>query len=142
VMGRLGRDDRGTALIEWALVMPVLLLLLAVFFGTGRLWSTESSLLAVAKEAARAAVEARDAPSAAQAAVQVGQDRAAGYGLDPAKLQIDPVGPFVTGQPGATYRVVVHYDVDLANLPSFGVLDSHKVLTASFAEPIDPMASR
>lgn len=141
-MIRIGRDDRGTALIEWALVMPVLLLLLAVFFGTGRLWSTEASVLAIAKESARAAVEAPDGQSAAQAAVQAGQDQASGFGLDPAKLQIDPVGPFVTGQPGATYRVVVHYDVDMTNLPGFGVLDSHKQLTATFDEPIDPMASR
>lgn len=141
-MTRPGRDDRGTALIEWALVMPVLLLLLAVFFGVGRLWSTEASVLAIAKEAARAAVEAPDAESAAQAAVQTAQSQASGYGLDPAKLQVNPVGPFVTGQPGATYLVVVRYDVDLTNLPSFGVLDAHKEIAASFAEPIDPMASR
>ena len=139
---RLWRNDRGTALVEWALVMPALLLLLAVFFAVGRLWSTEASVLAIAKESARAAVEAPDAQSAATAAVQAGQDQAAGYGLDPSRLQIDPVGPFVTGQPGATYEVVVHYDVDLSDLPSFGLLDSHKELTATFAEPIDPYASR
>ncbi len=45
-------------------------------------------------------------------------------------------------QPGGTYLVVVHYDVALGDLPGFGLLSSHQSLHASFAEPIDPYASR
>jgi Flp pilus assembly protein TadG len=135
----LRHDERGAALVEWAVMFPVLVLMLAVFFGTGRLWTTEASLLALAKESARAAVQAPDAAAAAQVAVQTADREVSGYGLEQSRLQVDPVGPFVRG---GTYTVVVSYDVPLDDLPGFGLLPTHKVLTESFAEPIDRYVSQ
>ncbi|MGH8704217.1 MAG: TadE/TadG family type IV pilus assembly protein, partial [Burkholderiales bacterium] len=58
---RRARHEEGTAAIEMVLIAPALLLLLAVIVGSGRVVSTKSAVLSVAREAARVAAEAPDA---------------------------------------------------------------------------------
>ncbi|MBD0320749.1 MAG: pilus assembly protein [Gemmatimonadetes bacterium] len=52
------RDDEGQAVVEFALVAPILILLLVGIFEFGRAWSAHQALTDAAREGARAAVVA------------------------------------------------------------------------------------
>jgi len=52
--------EEGTAALELVLIAPALILLLAVVVGSGRVVSTKSAVLDVARESARAAADASD----------------------------------------------------------------------------------
>lgn len=138
-MTRLPREDRGAAAVELALLIPALLVLFAVTLGAGRVWTAKAAVLAVAREAARAAVEEPNAAAAAAAAVSAGRERAEGYRLDPSRLVIEPQGGL---ERGARYLVVVTYEVPLADLPGLGLVPEAVTIEASHGEPIDPNASR
>ncbi len=134
------RNERGTAAVELALLAPVLLVLVAVVSGAGRMVETKSAVLSVAREAARAAAEAPDAAAAHDAAIATAQQVAEGLGLDPARLSIvqDPHG-FARGAP---YEVSVSYLVSMADLPGLGLLPGSVTLGAEHAELIDTYRSR
>lgn len=53
---RLRGDDSGQALAEFALIMPVLFLLIAGILGFGRAWNLQQVVVDAAREGARAAV--------------------------------------------------------------------------------------
>jgi Flp pilus assembly pilin Flp len=133
-------DERGTAAVELALLAPVLVLLLAAVVATGRVVDTKSAVLAVAREAARAASEAPDASEARQAANERARQVASGLGLDPGRLVVseDP-GSFRRGEP---YTVHVTYRVRLTDLPALGVLPGSFVLSAEHSELIERFKSR
>jgi hypothetical protein len=133
-------NERGTAAVELALVAPVLVLLLAAVVAAARVVDTKSAVLAVAREAARAASEAPDSAEARQAASERARQVAAGLGLDPRRLVIsqDP-GGFRRGEP---YTVYVRYQVRLADLPALGVLPGSFVLSAEHSELVERFKSR
>jgi Flp pilus assembly protein TadG len=134
------RGERGTATVELTVVALGLLVFVAGLIGIGRLTDTRTALAGVAREAARAAA---DAPSATQA-IRQGQDAAeqtaAGYGLDPTRLQVsvDPQG-FARG---GTLLVTASYRVRLGDLPTLRLLPGQVTLRARQLEPIDPFRSR
>jgi len=134
------RNERGTAAVELALLAPVLLVLVAVVSGAGRMVETKSAVLSVAREAARAAAEAPNANAAHDVAIATAQQVAEGLGLDPARLSIvqDPHG-FARGAP---YEVSVSYQVSMADLPGLGLLPGSVTLGAQHAELIDTYRSR
>jgi Flp pilus assembly pilin Flp len=134
------RNERGTAAVELALLAPVLLVLVAVVTGAGRMVETKSAVLSVAREAARAAAEAPNTNAAHDAAIATAQQVAEGLGLDPARLSIvqDPHG-FARGAP---YEVSVSYQVSMADLPGLGLLPGSVTLGAEHAELIDTYRSR
>lgn len=134
------RNERGTAAVELALLAPVLLVLVAVVSGAGRMVETKSAVLSVAREAARAAAEAPNANAAHDVAIATAQQVAEGLGLDPARLSIvqDPNG-FARGAP---YEVSVSYQVSMADLPGLGLLPGSVTLGAEHAELIDTYRSR
>jgi Flp pilus assembly pilin Flp len=134
------RNERGTAAVELALLAPVLLVLVAVVSGAGRMVGTKSAVLSVAREAARAAAEAPNEAAAHDAAIATAQQVAEGLGLDPARLSIvqDPHG-FARGAP---YEVSVSYQVSMADLPGLGLLPGSVTLGAEHAELIDTYRSR
>jgi Flp pilus assembly pilin Flp len=134
------RNERGTAAVELALLAPVLLVLVAVVSGAGRMVETKSAVLSVAREAARAAAEAPNAAAAHDVAIATAQQVAEGLGLDPARLSIvqDPHG-FARGAP---YEVSVSYQVSMADLPGLGLLPGSVTLGAEHAELIDTYRSR
>jgi len=134
------RNERGTAAVELALLAPVLLVLVAVVSGAGRMVETKSAVLSVAREAARAGAEAPNAAAAHDAAIATAQQVAEGLGLDPTRLSIvqDPHG-FVRGAP---YEVSVSYQVSMADLPGLGLLPGSVTLGAEHAELIDTFRSR
>ena len=133
-------DEGGTAAVELALLAPVLVLLLAAVVAAGRVVDTKSAVLAVAREAARAASEAPDASEARQAATERARQVAAGLGLDPGRLVVSQDdGGFVRGEP---YTVYVTYRVRLADLPALGVLPGSFVLFAEHSELVERFKSR
>ena len=50
------RDERGQALAEFALIMPILFLLIAGIMGFGRAWNLQQVVVDAAREGARVAV--------------------------------------------------------------------------------------
>lgn len=109
---------RGQALVEAALVIPLLLTLAFGVVGVGRVVGAEMALISVAREAARAAVLAEASGEALSRGASRGQEVAAGYGLNNGSfaLTID-VGSFARG---GQVRAVARYQVTLGDLPLLG----------------------
>jgi Flp pilus assembly protein TadG len=127
------RSEAGAAVLEVLILMPVLVLALALIMTAGRLWMVRADVLAIAQQAARAAVMQPDAASAAQAATTAAQATASDYRLDSSQLNVDAQGPFA---PGATYKVVVTYHLSMSEIPGLGLLPSSATLSASATQPI------
>lgn len=132
--------ERGAAAVEMVLVAPVLIVLLATVVGAGRIVSTKSAVLDVAREAARAASEAPDQASAIAIGQQRADEVAAELGLDPSRLQLTQIpGSF---DRGASYIVAVQYRVQLGDLPGMGFLPGSFLISARHDELIDRYKSR
>ncbi|KFF58793.1 hypothetical protein JF66_15935 [Cryobacterium sp. MLB-32] len=102
------RDDRGAAAVEFALVLPVLLLLIFGLMEFGRLYNVQISLSNAAREGARTmAIE--NSPVAARAAAV-----AAAPSITPviSTSQI-AISPNTNCVPGSTATVVITYTVAL-----------------------------
>ena len=114
-----GQGERGQALVETALVIPILLLLAFGVVAVGRVTEAQMGVVAVAREAAREAALANSAPQAAGQGVTRGQQVAAGYGLSNGSLQLTvDAGGFSRG---GTVSASAHYTVSLADLPLLGL---------------------
>lgn len=104
----------GQALLELALILPVLLFLAFAVVGAGRVVQAQLGVSAVAREAARAAVAGRS-PGAGRAR---GEEVAAGYALGNGSL-----GLLVDGgrfAPGGQVTSVATYEVTFGDLPLLG----------------------
>ncbi len=115
---RWARVQRGQALVETALVVPLLLLLAFGVVGVGRVVQSRMGVSAVAREAARAAALANDPTEARVAGLARAQEVAAGYRLTNGSLQVivDP-GSMARG---SQVRAAVRYEVELGDLPLLG----------------------
>lgn len=132
--------ERGSAAVEMVLVAPVLIVLLAAIVGAGRIVTTKSAVLSVAREAARAASEAPDADTAMAVAQQRAAEVAANFGLDPSRVELhQSPGDFGRGAP---YSVEVDYRVELGDLPALGFLPGSFVVSAHHTELTDRYKSR
>lgn len=134
------KGERGSAAVETVLIAPVLLLLLALLVGGGKLVSDQAAIRAVAREAGRVAVTG----SSGDEAIRWGETRvrevAAGYGLDASGLDVRILpGSF---RRGGNVTVRITYDVSLSDLPAFGLIPGRARLTATHVEPIDIYRSR
>ena len=109
---------RGQALIETALVVPMLLMLAFGVVGVGRVAQGQMGVSAVAREAARTAALADSPEEATLRGLGRGQEVAAGYRLTNGSLRvtIDPGGL----ARGATVRATARYEVALDDLPLMG----------------------
>lgn len=125
---RLWANDRGAAGIELVILTPVVVAVVMVGVGGARAIGARSAVIAVANDAARAAVDAPPGGAAA-AAQQAADSAAAGFGLDPSRLTVS-AGSALT--PGGAYTVQVSYQVSLEPMP--GSL----TLTADRSQPVDP----
>lgn len=112
------RSQRGSAAIEFTLLVPVLVLLFSLLVGGGRVWLARNAVESLAGAAARAASLERDPAAAqvtatrlleAQAAVSGLRCTALNLNLDVAALGRTP------GTPG-TVRAEVGCDVPLADI--------------------------
>jgi len=110
--------ERGQALVELALVIPLLFILAFGVIGVGRVIQAQMAVSAVAREAARAEALANTPAEAASDGMARGQEVAAGYGLSAASLQLN-VDPGSLAR-GAAVEASAHYTVDLSDLPLLG----------------------
>ncbi len=113
-----GSLQRGQALVETALVVPMLLMLAFGVVGIGRVAQGQMGVSAVAREAARTAALADSPEEAALRGLARGQEVAIGYRLTNGSLRvtIDPGGL----ARGATVRATARYEVALDDLPLMG----------------------
>lgn len=100
-MARLpGRDSRGQAAVEIALVMPVIVLLLLAAVQAGLVVRDQVLVVHAAREAARESAVRPGVDAPRRAAV-------AGSGLNARRLSVRLTG---RGAPGSRVRAVVRYD--------------------------------
>jgi Flp pilus assembly protein TadG len=130
--------QRGQALVETALVVPLLLTLVFGVVGIGRAVQAQLGVLAVAREAALSASLANSLPEAGARGMERGQAVAAGYGLTNGtlSLSVDP-GDFARGGAVAAWA---RYEVRLDDLPLLGWVRFSA--ESRHTERIDPYGSR
>ncbi len=101
------RGERGATVVEFAFIVPLLILLVLGIAEFGRAFQVSGTLSAAAREGVRVMALQND-PAAARAAV-----RTAAPALDPAvtdaQITITPASCPVTGTGNTTVRVTVHY---------------------------------
>lgn len=106
----LARNERGQALVEFAIVLPMLLLLLLGIVDFARAWNVYEVLTDAAREGARVAVV--DQPATTEQDVRdaiVAAGQRAAIGIDPADITITG---FHAGR-GTQATVRVEYDYEL-----------------------------
>ena len=132
--------ERGSATVELLVVAIALLAFTSGLIGVGRLTSTRAALAGVARETARAAANATTPTEAIRTGHRRAHQVAAGYQLDPDRLQVtvDPAGLVR----GGTLTVTASYQVPLDDLPTIDLLPSQLTLATRHQEPIDPHKSR
>jgi Flp pilus assembly protein TadG len=132
------RSERGQALIEAALVIPVLLLVAFGVIMAGRVVHAKIAVQAAAREASREVATAPSESSGVSDAVQTAQAVADGYGLsqDRLSVEIDANG----FQRGDTVTATVRYEVGLGDLPLLG--RTGVSVTSSHSERIELYRSR
>jgi Flp pilus assembly protein TadG len=119
-MNRLGawcRDDRGAAAVEFALVLPLLLLILFGIIEFGRAWSVKQTLTDAAREGARIAVVS-ERFNLTTAQLEDSVRRTVTRAAETNALAVDKlvINPQVGGAPGTAAHVALTYDY----VPLFG----------------------
>lgn len=131
--GRSRCVQRGQAVVELALVLPVLLFLSLAVLAVGRVTQAHMAARAVVWEAARAGALASSPADASQQGLASGLAVADAYHLQRSDLHLTvDASDF---RRGGEVRASVRYAVSLADLP---VLDGSAVSVSSqHAEPVD-----
>ena len=120
--GRRAPRDEGQALVEFALVMPVIILLVVGIFEFSRAWNAHQAITDAAREGARTAVIA-DPGITTDSVRKVVRNALFRVGLDPNRAQIELVG--VDAASGEPARVTIRYPYQ------FGFLAPLKGITGS-----------
>jgi Flp pilus assembly protein TadG len=131
-------DEHGQALIEAALVIPVLLLVVFGVVMAGRVVHAKIAVQAAAREASREVATATSESAGVAEGMQTAQSVADGYGLSQERLsvEIDANG----FQRGESVTATVRYDVGLGDLPLLG--RAGVSVTSSHSERIELYRSR
>ncbi|MDO8613912.1 MAG: TadE/TadG family type IV pilus assembly protein [Dehalococcoidia bacterium] len=140
-MGHRGagpNSERGQALVEAALVIPVLLLLVFGVVMAGRISHAKVAVQAAAREASRELATAASEQDGLTAALQTARSVADDYGLEQERLTVDMESNGF--QRGGTTTARVTYRVGLGDLPLLGRLGV--TVSSSHSERIDLYRSR
>ena len=137
-------SPRGQALVEFALVLPLLLLIFMGLFDFGRAVFAYNSLSNAAREGARVAIVDQTDVSGIPVGATEAANQATGLGLDAADtaevevlyLLPDLSGPCPTHTIGCIAEVTVHYEFT-AITPIIGSVIGPIDLTASTQLPIE-----
>ena len=95
-LARFGRDERGQALVEFALVLPILLILVLGIIEFGRAWNLHQTITHAAREGARLAAVFYPAVTQTQVETEV-KNSIASSGFNPNDADITFDG-FKTGR--------------------------------------------
>ena len=134
----VARAERGSTALELTLLAPVLLAVLMLVVGLGRMAHARQQVESIAADAARAASLARD-PAASRDEART----AAELSRDDADLSCVTLDVHVdTGdyRPGGTIRVVVTCTADLSDVAVSG-LPGHRTFTATAVAPLENFRS-
>ena len=112
------RPQAGQALVELALVAPLLLFLAFFVLAVGRIAQAHMAVSAVADEAALTAASASTADAAVVSGLRRGQQVASGYGLTSSAMDLS-VDARAFGR-GGQVRATARYMVLLQDLPLLG----------------------
>ena len=126
------RSEDGQALVEFALVVPLILLLILGLTEFSRAWNTQQVLTDTAREALRSSVVANSEYTYEQMRAQIDQALVRAS-LDPERAQVTVEG--WRGGTGTPARIVIDYRYEIAFLsPVFGwtTEDGSLALTTSF----------
>ncbi|ABS04593.1 TadE/TadG family type IV pilus assembly protein [Kineococcus radiotolerans] len=125
--------DAGSVALEFTLVAPALLLLVALLLAYARVTQVSATLDSGVRDAARAATTARN-PLAAQERARVVVRDAVGAGNCADSLVVEPIPEFAAGR-AVTVTATCTYSVGDLGLPG---LPGSLSVTSSFASPLDP----
>ena len=129
---------RGQALVETALIVPLLLMLAFGVVAAGRVAHGQMVVSAIAREAARAAALADTATDGRARGIARARDVSAGFGLDDEAIDVRvETGSFSRG---GEVRASVRYVVSLQDLPFLSRVNIP--VAGSHRERIDPYRSR
>lgn len=135
LLRRFRRDQSGQALIEFALVMPLLLLFLVGIIEFGRGWNNQQVITDAAREAARRCVIS-DATVTETDVKNVAKSAMAAAGIDPAPpVKVDVTGfarPNPTGEPCTIYIELPYTFTFLAPLMKWTTGQRTVKLTSTF----------
>ncbi|MEZ0492847.1 TadE/TadG family type IV pilus assembly protein [Kineococcus sp. TBRC 1896] len=129
---RRTRED-GSIALEFTLLAPALLLLLAFLLACARYTSAGATLDAGVRDAARTATTSRSAAEAQQRAAAV-VHAALAPGACADSLVVDPLPEFVAGR---AVTVTARCTVPVGDLGLPGV-PGHLSVTSAFSSPLDP----
>ena len=132
------RGDSGQALVEAALVIPVLLLLAFGVVMAGRVSHAKIAVQAAAREASRTLATASSEQTGLADALQTARSVAAGYDLSQERLTVNLDSDGF--QRGGTASAEITYRVPLADLPLLNRLEV--TVSSSHSERIDLYRSR
>ena len=93
---RFRRNERGQALVEFALVVPLLLIMVMAIIDFGRAWNLHQTITDAAREGARQAVIGNSVTQDSAVAIVAGVIRASGF--DPALATVGFPDGFKTGR--------------------------------------------
>jgi Flp pilus assembly protein TadG len=93
---RFRRNERGQALVEFALVVPILLIMVMAIIDFGRAWNLHQTITDAAREGARQAVISNAVTQDSAVAIVAGVIRASGF--DPALATVGFPDGFKTGR--------------------------------------------
>jgi Flp pilus assembly protein TadG len=107
-------DERGQALVEFALILPIILLLVVGMLEFARAWNLHQVMTDAAREGARRAVlaDTKDPKGQTQDSVKKAMwDRLAQFGYDPAyaTMTIAPLADWKSTGKAITVRLVCPY---------------------------------
>jgi Flp pilus assembly protein TadG len=131
-------DESGQALVEAALVLPVILLVVFGVVMAGRVTHAKVAVQASAREASRALATAASESQGLTDAVEAGRSTAEGYGLGSERLSVDASSNGF--ERGGTASAEVTYRVPLAGLPLLNQVDIS--VSSTHTERIDLYRSR
>lgn len=131
-------DESGNAMIEAALVIPVVLVMVFGIVATGRVVQAQIAVQSVVREASRTLAVAPSLEDGLPAARARALAVASGQGLTPERLQltVDP-GTFARG---GTVRTDASYPVTLGDLPLLGLVEV--TVSSSHEQRIEQYRSR
>ena len=138
--GVIGRCGRGSAAVETALVLPVLLLLAFGVAGAGRVVHAQSAVSAVAREAAASGAAASSPQEAVERASERGRAVADGYHLTNGSLALRIVPARFDREAGDAVGVTARYELLLNDLPLLGW--ARVPVASTHVAYVDPYRSR